>query len=110
MIEADILLKTAELAARYSATVHPDLSILQGELDAISLRAHKLHFPALIEDIEKMLAAALPLKEEILSINQVRNCLVHKNAIVAESLGLMEILMNVTTPFRRKLTTHSGRN
>jgi len=23
---------------------------------------------------------------------------------------LMEILMNVTTPFRRKLTTHSGRN
>jgi hypothetical protein len=22
----------------------------------------------------------------------------------------LEILMNVTTPFRRKLTTHSGRN
>jgi hypothetical protein len=23
---------------------------------------------------------------------------------------VVEILMNVTTPFRRKLTTHSGRN
>jgi hypothetical protein len=29
---------------------------------------------------------------------------------LVKAVNIVEILMNVTTPFRRKLTTHSGRN
>jgi len=88
LTESYILLKSVALATKYSSVTCPDESTLQKELDAISLKAHKLHFPTLIENIEEMLQEQLSLKEEIISINQVRNCLVHKNAIVTESPAL----------------------
>jgi len=34
----------------------------------------------------------------------------HKNVIISKSSTLLEILMNQTTRFRRKLTTNSGAN
>lgn len=84
LIESYILLRTAALSSSYSSTIHPDVSILQNELDSIPRKAHKLHFPVLIDEIEKMFGGQLSLKEEILSINQVRNYLVHKNGTVTE--------------------------
>ncbi len=44
----------------------------------------KYHFPTLIETIEAELGLALALRIEILSINQMRNCLVHRNGTVSK--------------------------
>lgn len=42
----------------------------------------KLHFPGLIKKVEKSLKSPLNYKSEILSLNKVRNCLVHRNGTV----------------------------
>jgi hypothetical protein len=49
-----------------------------------NLEIEKYHFPEFIEKIEKLLNKSLTFKEELLSINQVRNCLVHRHGIVSE--------------------------
>lgn len=50
----------------------------------INRRPLKLPFPKLISEIEVDLNISIPLKSEILSINQVRNCLVHRNGLVTD--------------------------
>ena len=44
-------------------------------------RSHNL--PTLIDRIETNLSSSLPLKNEILSINNARNCLIHGNGVVS---------------------------
>lgn len=48
------------------------------ELQQIESEVDKLHFPDFINKIENILNKELSFKEEILSINQIRNCLVHR--------------------------------
>lgn len=48
----------------------------------INTRPQKLPFPTLISEIENELNISIPFKSEIISINQVRNCLVHRNGLV----------------------------
>jgi hypothetical protein len=85
LIEAYTFLRMMALVEAYETIILPDPVILQKELDSITTKAHKLNFPTLISDIGNILGGPLALKEEILSINQVRNCLVHKNSIVTDS-------------------------
>ena len=57
---------------------------LEKELQKIEIDIEKLHFPDFIKKIEELLNQTLPLREEILSINHVRNCLVHRYGTVGE--------------------------
>lgn len=61
-----------------------DPEVIQENLNKITARAGKLHFPALIEKVEKQIGTTLILKKEVLSINSIRNCLVHRNGFVSE--------------------------
>jgi hypothetical protein len=54
------------------------------ELKKLSERIEKAHFPEFIELVEEKLGKQLLLKEEVLTINQIRNCLVHRHGIVSE--------------------------
>ena len=56
----------------------------EAALQKIEGEMENLHFPDFIEKIENLLGMSLPLREEILSINQVRNCLVHRHGTVGE--------------------------
>jgi hypothetical protein len=47
-------------------------------------KVKKTHLPVHFEQIEKHLNCSLEFKEEILSINNARNCLVHRNGVVHE--------------------------
>lgn len=57
---------------------------IDAEIAIINSRPHKLHFPVLLDEVEKKLGIVLPLKKEILSINGIRNCLVHRNGLVSK--------------------------
>lgn len=57
---------------------------VQNRLAKINDDAHKFHFPILIEKIEQHINNTLLFKKEILSINKVRACLVHRNGIVTK--------------------------
>jgi hypothetical protein len=52
------------------------------EFQKIDVDIEKFHFPDFIEKIENILNQPLPLKEELLSVNQIRNCLVHRHGTV----------------------------
>ena len=83
LIEAYRYLKLYELASQDTHSRSKDQ--LENEMEKIEKKAHKLHFPALIKEIEGTLGQSLLLRDEILSINQVRNCLVHRNGIVHQN-------------------------
>ncbi|MCX6320454.1 MAG: hypothetical protein NTX93_01430 [Bacteroidia bacterium] len=57
---------------------------LEKEFQKIEIDIERFHFPDFIEKIEKLLKQPIPLKEEILSINQLRNCLIHRHGEVGE--------------------------
>lgn len=51
----------------------------------ISKDAMRMSIPQLIANAEKEIGTQLLLKDEVLSINQVRNCLVHRAGVVSDS-------------------------
>ena len=57
-------------------------SEIMEKLEIINTKPTTLSFPSLISEIENELNCKLLLREEVLSINQVRNCLVHGNSVV----------------------------
>ena len=57
---------------------------LENEMENIDIAASKAHFPELMKHIEQGLGQSLPLRDEINSINKVRNCLVHRHGIVQQ--------------------------
>ena len=59
--------------------------LLNAELQQIEIDLEKIHFPSFISKIEELLNDKLYLKDEIISINRTRNCLVHRHAIVKEN-------------------------
>lgn len=57
---------------------------IRQEIEKINQRPLSLPFPVLMDEIESELNLSLNLSEEIRSINNLRNCLVHDNGIVSE--------------------------
>lgn len=57
---------------------------VENKLNAIVKKSKKLHLPKLIEEIEKHISIGFPHKKELISINAVRNCIIHNEAIVTE--------------------------
>jgi len=79
---------------------------LEEKIEKIRINANKAHFPELIEHIEKELGNSLYLKDEIQSINRIRNCMVHRDSVVQqkdlmgtdmETLNLKWISLNYYT-------------
>ena len=81
LIQAYIIAKMFELQKEN----HTGCSMeeVQAKVDKIHKKPIKMHIPELIAEIEKSIGKILFLKEEVLSINKVRNCLVHRNGLVA---------------------------
>lgn len=57
---------------------------IEAELNKINEDSEKFHIPNFIEKIGELIELPLPYKEEIISINKIRNCLVHRHGIVSE--------------------------
>lgn len=57
---------------------------LDREIKKIDKKVEDLSFPTFIVEIEKLLNKKLFLRDEILSINKIRNCLEHRHGIVGE--------------------------
>jgi hypothetical protein len=49
------------------------------------VKAQKGDLPTLLDTVEKGLSSPLTLREQVLSINKVRNCLEHRHGIVTEA-------------------------
>lgn len=84
LIEAYKFIKFYNLAANSKIKSISSKDELDTALNKIERNALSLNFPTLIKEIEEGFNLNLLLKREILSVNQVRNCLVHRNAIVSE--------------------------
>lgn len=56
----------------------------EDELKKIEKEIQDLPFPKFIEKIESIIEQTLPLREEMISINQIRNCLIHRHGVVEE--------------------------
>lgn len=84
------LMKTFKVTYRYlklyslsnEAGFNGSVEVLNKELQRLEKDIEKFHFPDFINQIEILLGNPLYLREEIISINKVRNCLVHRNGIV----------------------------
>lgn len=57
---------------------------INSKLEQIDSRPHTIGLPILIQEIELIFGVQLRFKKEIISINQVRNCLVHRNGKVSQ--------------------------
>jgi hypothetical protein len=72
----------------YALSKEPPMTKSRGQIEEylqqIEIDIEKLHFPDFIGKIESLLGRELPFKEEIKSVNQIRNCLVHRHGIVGE--------------------------
>ena len=82
LIEAYKVLKVRDLSL--TINTYENTKALNQVLSRIDIEAQKMHFPVLIAKIEAYLGQTLVFREEILSINQVRNCLVHRQGFVSE--------------------------
>lgn len=81
LIEAHKAVSLAAYSKRSQTTAFTHDEILKS-IETISKKPIKLPIPQLIKDIEKILGKTLSFRDEILSVNKVRNCLVHRNGIV----------------------------
>ena len=81
LIEAYKIVKYFELGNRskQESITHEEM---HDKIDSINKKSLKMHIPNLIEDIEVGIGKKLFFRDEILSINKVRNCLVHRNGKV----------------------------
>ncbi|MGP8217472.1 MAG: hypothetical protein ACLQQ4_18030 [Bacteroidia bacterium] len=84
LIEAYRLLKISRLSVSTKLKRDKtDVQIME-EITKINDTAMKMFFPNLLNEIEKELEVALLFKNELISINCVRNCLVHRSGIVKD--------------------------
>ena len=60
-----------------------DKQALDERLRKIASEPMSLHVPKLIETIAQEINSPIQLTQEVLSINKVRNCLVHRNGVVS---------------------------
>lgn len=84
LVEAYKCLKLRTLSIERKGKPFTSEKDLYETVDKIKKSADKAYFPVLLTHIEKELNYPLPLSKEILSVNKVRNCLVHRNSIVSD--------------------------
>jgi len=82
LIEAYKFLHLRNLARTTRKQPFLDKPSLDEQLRKIEAHPMGMHVPALIQAIERELGVPLEMTPEILSINKVRNCLVHRNGLV----------------------------
>ncbi len=95
LIEAYSLLRLHALTERTAVQPIKTPEEFETEMRNIHTKGPKMNFPQLIDAIEEMTGGILPLRDEILSVNQTRNCLVHKNGIAASAFSLRYIEMRM---------------
>lgn len=79
--EANKIIKTLILSEKPKYSMEREE--IENELRKVDDEIEGLHFPKLIEFFENYLGHPLPFREEIISINQIRNCLVHRGGLVS---------------------------
>lgn len=84
LVEIYRFLNMYNLTQRYTEE-NPYVGVVEDLVKEIDTKSSRLPLPMLIAEIEKLLDRELPLREEILSINKVRNCLVHRIGIVSSN-------------------------
>jgi len=84
LIEAYRFLKCADLSKTSKQNKNMTEEDIDLHVEEINIRPRKMPFPNLLAAIEDELKVVLPLRDEILSINSIRNCLVHRNALVSK--------------------------
>ena len=57
---------------------------MEQKISNIDISANRAHFPNLIKHIEQCIDQPLYLRDEIISINRARNCMVHSGGIVQD--------------------------
>ncbi len=70
------------------ATIRPgkirSFDEMRAHIDSIRVKASKLDLPTLLDRVSLRLKSPLDLREDILSINKVRNCLEHRHGVVRQ--------------------------
>lgn len=84
LIEANRFLKLHDLSLRTKDEPIRGQEEMEKILSKIHTEPTRQSVPDLIRTVEEQLSIQLPLKDEILSVNQVRNCLVHRAGIVTD--------------------------
>lgn len=82
LIEAHRYARAYSLSSKFTKSNPINSEKDRKEVLEINTRPLSLSFPALIDEIEREIKISLPLRDEVISINKVRNCLVHRNGIV----------------------------
>lgn len=82
LIEAHKIFSACDLSRKTRKKPYEEAEIRM-LLEKLEKNPGKLNFPTLIDDIEKYTGRNLLHKSEVLTINQIRNCLVHRNGIVS---------------------------
>jgi len=83
LIEIHRLLNIYSIAKESEVTPFENQEIMEETMRAIAIKPSKLPLPVLMKEIEIIINEPLQYRGEISSINQVRNCLVHRNSIVS---------------------------
>ncbi len=87
LIASRLLLEIQTLAKESNNVIH-DKAHLDEKLDKVEVKSRKLSIPDLFEEVKKGLGLEiLSFEKEILSINSVRNCIVHNDALVLQKYG-----------------------
>ena len=60
------------------------LDEVRADIESIRTKAQKLALPTLVDGVSARLRAPLALREHVLSINKVRNCLEHRHGVVTK--------------------------
>lgn len=82
---------------------------LNEKLDKIHNRPSKLNFPTLLYELRNLAGIDLLFSDELISINQIRNCLVHRNGIVSIQ-DINDISQNGLTLLYVDLITYAEKN
>lgn len=86
-----VMLQSLALKSEQINQYEDQIDLAIERIDNVALAKN---FPTLIDDIEKALNICLTYKEEIISCNQVRNCLVHRLGIVTEKKDINNVTKN----------------
>jgi len=89
LVEIAIYLGTASLAETTKDNPFPNETAAREAIEKISIKSKTANVPTLLDTIEKLLNTPLILRNEVESINKVRNCFVHHESRVKEVDGLM---------------------
>lgn len=83
LIEACKIVRLARSKRGSELQPFPDEAALERHMDNMDAELMRAHIPDLLKELSSAIDQPLALDREIRSINQLRNCLIHRNGIVA---------------------------